>query len=90
MSEEKTPPYRRGRYSSHRQDFYRALGERLREVRQKAGITQKELAKMVKKSRTTITKMEAGDATYLHVVFDIAQAVGISLDDLVSTQQEGQ
>lgn len=41
-------------------DFDRALGDRIREAREKAGVTQEQLARAVALSRTSITNIERG------------------------------
>lgn len=48
------------RFSLHTAD-YRAFRQRLAEARQEAGLTQRELAKLLRKSQSWLYKCEAGE-----------------------------
>jgi transcriptional regulator with XRE-family HTH domain len=63
----------------------RHLGARIKAERQRAGLTQQELATKVGISRIYIAKLEAGDRTSpsLPVLEQIAKALGVTLVDLL-------
>jgi transcriptional regulator with XRE-family HTH domain len=63
----------------------RHLGARIKSERQRAGLTQQELASQVGISRIYIAKLEAGDRTSpsLPVLEQIAKALGVTLVDLL-------
>ena len=73
-----------GRYSSHRKNFYIEVGFSIKHARTLLDMTQEDLASKVGVSRTTISKMESGQGTYLHTLFDVAQALGIRVSDLLN------
>lgn len=59
------------------------LGSRLKFIRQKRGITQKELAKRINKSISAISSYESNaQQPPLDVIVDIALALNVSLDYL--------
>ncbi len=58
--------------------IYRVFGSRLRELRERASITQEELAKRVDLSRTSITNIEKGrQRVLLHQFVDLAEALNV-------------
>src|SRR5438128_7842656 len=64
--------------------FYETLGQRLREARRSARLTQGDLARAVGISRTSITNIETGrQPLYVHVLVRIAEILGTSPTDLM-------
>jgi transcriptional regulator with XRE-family HTH domain len=62
------------------------LGERIREVRQRKGLSQSELARLSGVARSLITNVEAGRRTLsLANARDVARALGVSVDYLIGT-----
>lgn len=67
-----------------KEDFYRAVGSRIRTTRKNAGCGQKDLAAHLALSRESISNIEAGrHALQLHVIVELAQYFGVSLMDLL-------
>lgn len=65
--------------------FHRAFGDAVRVARDRAGMTQAELAKAVGLTRTSITNVEAGrQRPLLCQAYDLAQALSVSLDALMA------
>ncbi|MBM3252315.1 MAG: helix-turn-helix transcriptional regulator [Candidatus Omnitrophica bacterium] len=60
------------------------LAKRIRELRNKKGISQEKLARLADVSYNTIVKIESGDSKNptFQTMTGIAKALGISLDDL--------
>lgn len=68
----------------NRQWFLPELGRRLREAREREGLTVSALARKADVSRRYITQAEAGEANLSALkLFELAQALGIPLRDLV-------
>jgi transcriptional regulator with XRE-family HTH domain len=64
--------------------LYRAFGRALRNAREDAELTQKEVADRVGLSRTSITNIERGSQhVALHQLFLLASAVGVKPTDLL-------
>ena len=62
---------------------YRLLGLNISIYRKSRGLSQSELAELVNISRTHMSRIETADcAVSLDVVFDIADALGVSPDRL--------
>lgn len=69
--------------------FHRAFGDAVRVARDRAGMTQDELAKAVGLTRTSITNIEAGrQRPLLCQAFDLAQTLSVSLDVLMAQSAE--
>jgi len=69
--------------------FYRELGRRVYRARVDNGLTQDELAKLVRLSRTSITNIEKGRQKLLaHTVADLAKALHIPCTNLYPSVQE--
>ena len=67
--------------------FYETLGQRLREARRSAKLTQGDLARAVGISRTSITNIETGrQPLYVHVLMRIAEILGTSPTDLMPSR----
>ncbi|MEW6171030.1 MAG: helix-turn-helix transcriptional regulator [Candidatus Omnitrophota bacterium] len=60
------------------------LAKRIRELRNKKGISQEKLARLAEVSYNTIVKIEAGESKNpsFRTMTGIAKALGVSLDDL--------
>jgi len=59
------------------------LAKRIRELRNKRGISQEKLARLADVSYNTIVKIEAGESKNptFQTMVGIAKALGVSLDD---------
>ena len=69
--------------------IYRVFGSRLRELREKASVTQEELAKRVDLSRTSITNIEKGrQRVLLHQFVDLAEALNVEPTALMPEASE--
>lgn len=69
--------------------IYIGIGRAIRNGRTKAGLTQKELAKRVGLTRTSITHIEAGEhRIQVHILYFIAEAVGVSADSLLVPMEQ--
>jgi transcriptional regulator with XRE-family HTH domain len=64
--------------------FYIEVGQRIREERDKCGLTQEALASLVSLTRTSITNIEKGRQTLLlHTFIDIASALQVAPEKLL-------
>lgn len=74
-------------YEAHNIDmkgFYEEFGQRLRESRRRAGLTQKALGERVGLSRTAITNIEKGNQqVQLHRFILLSSAIGIEPKELL-------
>jgi transcriptional regulator with XRE-family HTH domain len=71
--------------------IYRVFGSRLRELREKASVTQEELAKRVDLSRTSITNIEKGrQRVLLHQFVDLAEALNVEPTALMPGSSAGE
>ncbi|KAJ50045.1 transcriptional regulator with XRE-family HTH domain [Clostridium tetanomorphum] len=60
------------------------IGDRIKSLRKNNGLTQSDLANMIKKSTITIRKYESGDITPpLDVLNNIAKVLGVTVNDLL-------
>ncbi len=60
-------------------ELYAALGGLIRARRERAGLTQGQLARRVGMTRTSITNIESGrQKVQLHTLYDIADALDVS------------
>lgn len=68
-----------------------ALGKRLQQARQKAGLTQQELCAKAKLSYSTLAKVERGaiKAPSIFTIESIADVLGVTLDNLMGRSQTG-
>ncbi len=65
-------------------DFDRALGERIREARERVGVKQDQLARAVGLSRTSITNIERGrQGVQAHLLVRLAEILGRPPADLL-------
>lgn len=69
--------------------LYRAVGERIRAVRERRGLTQGDLAAMVDLRRTSITNIEQGRQRLpIATLYDIADALGVEAVELLPPNSE--
>ena len=74
--------------SEKEQDFYRDVGQRVRNARKKSGMTQQSLASKVFLSRASITNLEMGrQKLMLHTLVEIASELRVAPDDLIPKPQ---
>jgi len=61
------------------------LAKRIRDIRNKKGLSQEKLARLADVSYNTIVKIESGESKHptIQTMAGIAKALGISLDELV-------
>ena len=60
--------------------IYKEFGDRLRQARVNAGLTQGEVARRVGLSRTSITNIERGNQVVpLHLLYAVADATGVEV-----------
>jgi methanogenic corrinoid protein MtbC1/DNA-binding XRE family transcriptional regulator len=70
-------------------DYLRELGRRVRDLRQKAGWTQEQLARATRLTRAYIVSVEGGKQNVsMDVVIRIANALGVAPQRLVTTMDE--
>lgn len=67
------------------------FAKRIRELRNKKGLSQEKLARLADVSFTTIVKIESGDSKHptIQTMAGIAKALDISLDELVKNMGKG-
>jgi DNA-binding XRE family transcriptional regulator len=71
-------------HSDQPSQLYRHFGKQIRERREKAGLTQTELAKEVSISRGYLSQIEAGQRQVsLHVALKLASMLQLSIDKLL-------
>jgi transcriptional regulator with XRE-family HTH domain len=60
------------------------FAKRIRDLRNKKGLSQEKLARLANVSFTTVVKIESGESKHptIQTMAGIAKALGISLDDL--------
>lgn len=64
--------------------FYREVGQLVSDARKAVGITQRDLALRLGRSRTFVTNLEAGvNPVSVHVVFEVATILGTSPESLL-------
>ncbi|MBS1914076.1 MAG: helix-turn-helix transcriptional regulator [Bacteroidetes bacterium] len=69
--------------------LYRTIGTRIRQAREKCGLSQGALAALTSISRVSVVNIEKGQQhTPLHVLFEIAQAVEIDMAMLLPSLLE--
>ena len=67
----------------------RMLGEKIKEIREKEGLTQEEFAKEVFVSRTTVTKWETGKSLpSIDTLRLISEKYNVSIDELLHNEAE--
>lgn len=73
---------------AEKQIFYRELGRRIREAREKSNLTQEALAVKVSLTRTSVTNIEKGRQQLLvHTLVDISSALNVAPESLLPTLQ---
>lgn len=69
--------------------LYREIGQLVRSIRRRAGLTQASLAKRAGLTRTSITNLEAGNQQIrIHTLYSIARVLGVSPRELLPYQEE--
>ena len=61
------------------------LGNRLRQLRQRRGVSQKQLAKELKVTQSVMSRLENGEEIHSSALLSVLQYFGISLDYLFSS-----
>ncbi len=70
------------------QEFYRELGRRIREAREKSHLTQEALAVEVSLTRTSVTNIEKGRQQLLvHTLVEISRALNVAPESLLPESQ---
>ena len=61
------------------------FAKRIRELRNKKGLSQEKLARLANVSYNTIVKIESGESKHptIQTMAGIAKALGVSLDELI-------
>jgi transcriptional regulator with XRE-family HTH domain len=68
----------------HQEGLYKAVGQRIRRIREERQLTQAELASLVSLTRSSITNIEQGrQKLLLHTLYDIATALAVKPSDLL-------
>jgi transcriptional regulator with XRE-family HTH domain len=66
------------------EEFYKVVGERIKDERKKQGYTQNDLADAVELSRTSVTNIESGRQKYpLHKLWEIAKFLRVDMAQLL-------
>ena len=67
-------------------EFYTVVGNKIKEIRTRAKVTQTELAKALGLTRSSVANIEAGrQRVQLHGLVQAATVLKVSIDDLVYT-----
>lgn len=66
-----------------------AFGDRLRDLRQRRGLTQKALAALAGLSRNTVMNLERGAVPALDTARALAGALGTTLAELIGEEESG-
>jgi len=62
----------------------RSLGERIREIREKKGITQKELAHTIGKDQQSIQRLEAGKVNpSIYYLVEVAKGLEVPVNEFL-------
>jgi methanogenic corrinoid protein MtbC1/DNA-binding XRE family transcriptional regulator len=70
-------------------DYLKELGRRVRDLRQKAGWTQAQLAKVTRQTRAYIVAVEGGKQNVsMDVVVRVANGLGVAPDQLLSMEED--
>ena len=71
--------------SMEKEVILKNLGERIREIREKKGITQKELAHSIDKDQQSIQRLEMGKINpSIYYLYEVANGLQIDLELLVN------
>ena len=69
--------------------LYQIVGERVKQHRTEAGMTQAQLAKAIGVSRVSVTNIEGGNQRLsLHVLYEVAERLQAPPHDLIPTLEE--
>lgn len=69
--------------AAHKDEFHRVVGERIHQIRDEQGLGRTELAKRCGFNESTIVNAETGASCSLYVLAKLAEALDVTLDDLV-------
>ncbi|MEO3780888.1 helix-turn-helix transcriptional regulator [Micromonospora sp. B11E3] len=70
-------------------DIYDELGQRVRNARTRAGVTQGQLAQRIGLTRSSVANLEAGrQKIMLHVLLGIAEALDVGPEDLLPNRRQ--
>ena len=76
------------------QQFYKKFGRNIKDLREKAGLTQDQLAKKLDLTRASVSNVEVGKQSVLaHRIPDFARALDVQIADLfpaIPVQEENQ
>ena len=76
-------------YSS-KQEFHQRLGSRLKAIREQAGLSQEETARLAGINRSYLSQVEGGKRTLsLYLACRLAKALDINLDALLNSLEGG-
>lgn len=71
------------------QEFYLEVGHRVRQARQKIGMSQQALASLVSLTRTSVTNIEKGRQKFLaHTLLELALALQVEPETLLPNKQD--
>jgi len=63
----------------------KSLGEKIREIRDKKGITQKELAHSINKDQQSIQRLEAGKINpSVYYLYEVAKGLEVGINELLN------
>lgn len=75
---------------AHHTESLDAIGDRLREERMKAGLSQRELARRLGLSASMISQLEAGQSKpSVGTLYSIVTELGLSLDQIIRGSEDG-
>lgn len=91
-SSEEAPRKNRGASfvdSSKQEQFYSLIGRRLRNARERAGLTQEETARLAGLDRAYLSQIETGRRRLsLYLAYRLSQTLGVTLDRLIESAGE--
>jgi DNA-binding XRE family transcriptional regulator len=72
-----------------RKPLYQSVGEKLKQGREGAGLTQTQMAEAIGLQRTSVTQIEKGvQGAPLHVLYEMCSVLGLEIRDLLPSCQE--
>lgn len=70
--------------------FYRDMGNRIRAIRERLGITADEVAAFIGQTASSIYNIERGERrVYIHTLYAIAEAMNVQLSDILPEEAKG-
>ena len=66
------------------------IGQRIRQLRDERGMTQKQLGEKVRRGQSAIAMLESGQTSLASLILaaDLANALGVQIDDLIPEKVE--